>query len=90
MGTRHLYLILSGPSFAVWMKMVQWLTLSSLVPSHMVVAAVAAVGLMEDQNVSRSWANITHHQFLYSPSIPITYTVRQYIYWDISRPWDET
>jgi hypothetical protein len=84
MGTRHLYWILTGPSFAVWMKMVQWLTLSSLVPSLMAVAVAAvAVGLMEDQNNSRSWANITHQQFLYSPSIPISYTVRQFIYWDI-------
>ncbi len=84
MGTRHLYLILSSPSFAVWMKMVQWLTLSSLVPSLLAVAVAAvaavAVGLMEDQNTSRSWANITHHQFVYSPSIPISYTVRQFIY----------
>ncbi len=67
------------------MKMA-WLTLGSLVPSLMAVAvaAVAVVGLMEDQNSSRSWApNITHHQFVYSPSIPISYTVRQFIYWDI-------
>jgi hypothetical protein len=64
------------------MKMVQWLSLSSFMA---VAAAVAvAVGLMEDQNSSSlSWANITHHQFVYSPSIPISYTVRQFIYWDI-------
>jgi hypothetical protein len=62
------------------MKMVQWLLLSSLFPFLMAVAA-AVVGLMEDQNNSR-WANITHHQFVYSPSIPISYTVRQFIYWD--------
>ncbi len=56
-----------------------------MLSSLMVVAVAAvAVGLMEDQNSSsRSWANITHHQFVYSPSIPISYTLRQFIYWDI-------
>jgi hypothetical protein len=68
------------------MKMA-WLTLRSLASFLLAVAvasvAAVAVGLMEDQNVSsRSWANITH-QFAYSPSIPISYTVRQLVFFSI-------